>query len=1073
MLIYHNSHDTAYRRPFGAAAVSSTVTLRLDAPGAVSADLRLWRDGLGETLLPMERRGERYVCALTVPDEPCLLWYYFRVTLPDGGAVLYGARDDGLGGEGALSDTEPSSFQITVYRPAPVPAWYKNALVYQIFPDRFRRGADWRDRAADAVRPESRRGPRRLLQEDWNDTPFYTKDPDGGITRWPFFGGTLSGIREKLDYIRSLGVTAIYLNPIFQAASNHRYDTGDYTRIDPMLGDEAAFAALCREAESRGISVILDGVFSHTGADSVYFDKFGNYGGTGAWENEDSPYRAWYRFTPDEAPGYECWWGVTDLPDVEELEPSYRDFICGENGILRRWLRCGAAGWRLDVADELPDPFIQAVRRAIRAEKPEGVLIGEVWEDASRKVSYGVHRRYLEGDELDSTMNYPFREMLLDYVLGRGDAEMLLRRILSLQENYPPENFYAALNLIGGHDRARVLTLLGEAPEDLPEEQWEHYRLRPEARRTAVRRLRLLSVLQYASPGVPCLYYGDEAGLEGYPDPFNRGTYPWGREDEELLAHYRTLGLLYRAHPALREGDFAPFALPGGVYGFRRETPGETILVLANPDLEHSVPVTVPAPGAAWALELLTGRETALTGETLTAELPPCTAAMYLLRAEAPRRAELPRAAGALCHISSLPGGRLGADARAFADWLHSAGIRLWQILPVNPTGLGDSPYFSPAVFAGNPALIDPDEAPDPAGYGDFCRENAHWLEDYALHAALTRHFGGLPWQDWPEDARDRTDLPKYQKLLEKEIEALRQEQYRFFSQWDALRTYAAGLGISIIGDLPIYVAPDGADTWAHREVFLLDQHGRLRARAGVPPDYFTPEGQDWGNPLYDWDALQRTGYDWWIRRLRLCARLYDWVRLDHFRGFSAFYAIPAGHTAREGVWLPGPGMDFFRRAAAELGQLHIIAEDLGTLDAPVHDLLALSGLPGMNVWQFSKDEMLAMTPAEARRRIFYSGTHDNQTLLGWYESAKAPDPAADSAAAIRTLYESEAPWVILQLQDILSLSDEARLNVPGTATGNWRWRAQRSALTPEIAAHWRRLAEATGRYGAISGKGR
>lgn len=1069
MLIYHNSHDTAYRRPFGAAEISSRVTLALDATDAAAVTLRLWRDGVGETRVPMAREGSRFTVQIEMPEEGCLLWYHFLVTGTDGREYRYGAPRDGLGGEGCLYEQEPPSYQITVYRPAPVPAWYKDALVYQIFPDRFARGADWRRRAEDAAHPEGWRGPRRVLQEDWDDTPYYTRDETGAVTRWPFFGGTLEGVREKLPYLRSLGVTALYLNPIFRAASNHRYDTADYRAIDPMLGDAAVFRALCRDAREQGISVILDGVFSHTGADSVYFDKYGNYGGHGAYACEDSPYRKWYRFTPEREPGYECWWGVTDLPNVEELEPSYKDFICGADGVVRHWMAEGAAGWRLDVADELPDRFIAEVRRAVKAENQEGVLIGEVWEDASRKESYGARRRYLLGDELDAAMNYPFREMMLDFVLGRCSAGVLCRRMTSLMENYPPENFYGAFNLIGGHDRARVLTVLGGAPEDLPDVQREHYRLPDAAYRLAVRRLKLLSVLQYAAPGVPCVYYGDEAGLQGYPDPYNRGTYPWGREDEDLLAHYRALGLVYREHEVLKNGAYRPFALSGNVYGFWRENERERVLVLANRSSDAEAPVTLDVPGAVYALELLSSRELELADGKLSLTLPPCQAAMVLVRAEKPPRTPLPRAAGVICHVSSLPSrgrwGTLGQGARAFVDFLQKAGMKLWQILPLNPTGLGGSPYLSPAVFAGNPDFIDETELVDMAGYDAFCAENRYWLDDYALYTALKEKFGGAPWQEWPADARDRTDLEKYRRALSRRVRAVKTEQYRFFAQWDALRAYARAHGVAIVGDLPIYVAPDSADTWAHRDMFLLDAHGRLRARAGVPPDYFTPDGQDWGNPLYDWAALRRDGYRWWIERLRTCRARYDYVRLDHFRSFAAYYAIPAGKPARAGQWQPGEGLRFFDAVRRELGGIGIIAEDLGALDAGVYNLLKLTGFPGMNVWQFSSDEMRAMTPAACRNRIFYTGTHDNQTLAGWCASTfPAEDAAAAPDAIIRALYESAAPWAVVQLQDMLSLGDEARLNVPGTPEGNWRWRVDAALLTDEVAARYRTLAKETGR---------
>lgn len=1069
MLIFHDSHDLTYRRPFGAAAISSRVMLAIDATDTAAVTLRLWRDGAGETLVPMTQNGTRFTAEIETPPEGCLLWYYFLLTGTDGRRYHYGNARDGAGGEGCLYEHEPPSYQITVFRPAPVPEWYKNALVYQIFPDRFHRGADWRRQVEDAAHPAGWKGPRRVIQEDWDDTPFYTRDGTGAVTRWPFFGGTLEGVREKLSYLRSLGVTALYFNPIFRAASNHRYDTADYCAIDPLLGDEDAFRALCREAQELGISVILDGVFSHTGADSVYFDKFGNYGGHGAYADEASPYRKWYRFTPEKDPGYECWWGVTDLPNVEETEPSYQDFICGRDGVVRRWMAAGAAGWRLDVADELPDRFIAEVRRAVKAENPDGVLIGEVWEDASNKQSYGEHRRYLMGEELDAAMNYPFREMMLDFVMGSCNAGRLCRRMTSLQENYPPENFYGAFNLIDGHDRVRALTLLGGAPEDLSDSKREHYRLPDEAYRLAVRRLKLLSVLQYASPGVPCVYYGDEAGMQGYADPYNRGTYPWGREDEDLLYHYRMLGLVYHEHPVLKDGTYRPFAVGGDVYGFWRENAEERILVLANRSTDKPAALTLDVTGAAYALELLSSQERAVENGTLALTLPPCTAQLVLLRAAAPQREALPRAAGVICHISSLPSkgrwGTLGRGARDFVDFLQKSGMKLWQILPLNPTGLGNSPYLSPAVFAGNPDFIDPDTAVDPAGYDAFCRENAYWLDDYALYTALKEKFGGAPWQKWPADARDRTDLPKYRRSLSRRVKTIKTEQYRFFAQWEALRAYAHERGISIIGDLPIYVAPDSADTWAHRDVFLLDAHERLRARAGVPPDYFTPEGQDWGNPLYDWAAMRRDGYRWWMERLRTCRARYDYVRLDHFRSFAAYYAIPAGVSAREGEWQPGEGLRFFEAVRRELGDTGIIAEDLGALDAGVYNLIRLTGFPGMNVWQFSADEMQAMTPEQCRNRIFYSGTHDNQTLAGWCAAAfPEEDAAARADEIIRALYESAAPWAIVQLQDMLSLGDEARLNVPGTPEGNWRWRVDAALLTDETAQRYRKLAEETKR---------
>ena len=295
------------------------------------------------------------------------------------------------------------------------------------------------------------------MVDDWSTPPAYDKDENGRIKRWDFYGGTLEGVREKLRYLKDLGVTVIYLNPIFEAASNHRYDTGDYMAIDPMLGDEESFRRLCVDAEEMGISVILDGVFNHTGCDSRYFNKYGNYpDSVGAYQSTDSVYRSWYTFHDDGT--YDSWWGVDDLPAINENDPSYHEFICGREGVVRRWLRDGARGWRLDVADELPDSFIADIKHAVLAEKPDGLLIGEVWEDASNKTAYGSLRQYFEGSELDGTMNYPLREGLLAFMRNEIGAQELTRRLEQLGENYPVQALYSELNRLGGHDRERLVT---------------------------------------------------------------------------------------------------------------------------------------------------------------------------------------------------------------------------------------------------------------------------------------------------------------------------------------------------------------------------------------------------------------------------------------------------------------------------------------------------------------------------------------------------------------------------------------------------------------------------------------
>ncbi|MFZ5754504.1 MAG: glycoside hydrolase family 13 protein, partial [Bacillota bacterium] len=407
----------------------------------------------------------------------------------------------------------------------------------------------------------------------WEDIPVYNRDPETGkIISYDFFGGNLYGVLKKLPYLQELGVSVIYLNPIFESPSNHKYDTSDYKKIDPMFGDNELFQTLCREAKELGIAIILDGVFSHTGSDSIYFNKEGNYPEVGAYQSPESPYYSWYRFScyPDL---YECWWGIDTLPNVNEMEPSYQNFIIyDEDSVLKYWMKLGAKGWRLDVVDELPDEFVKNFYRVLKETDPEAVLIGEVWEDASNKISYGKLREYLLGDELDSVMNYPFRNIFLDYLLGRRDARETHLALMQLYENYPRQHFYALMNLIGSHDVPRVLTLLGDAPPEqtISKEDQAKFRLSPDKRKLAVRRLKLLSLIQMTFPGVPCVYYGDEAGLEGYGDPLNRRTYPWGREDRELLVWYKKIIALRNRHDVLKTGEWIPLYAQGHVYAFLR-----------------------------------------------------------------------------------------------------------------------------------------------------------------------------------------------------------------------------------------------------------------------------------------------------------------------------------------------------------------------------------------------------------------------------------------------------------------------------------------------------------------------
>ncbi|MCI7759542.1 MAG: glycoside hydrolase family 13 protein, partial [[Eubacterium] saphenum] len=384
------------------------------------------------------------------------------------------------------------------------------------------------------------------------------------------FGGDLQGITEKLDYLASLGVTTLYLCPIFEASTNHRYDTACYERIDPLLGDEKDFRALCAEAKQRGIRVMLDGVFNHTGRKSVYFNADGFYPDLGAAQGEASPYYRWYSFHPFPT-DYDAWWGIKNLPAVNELEKSYVDYIIeGDNSIIKRWLRAGASGWRLDVADELPDEFLDNLNRSVKKMGADKVIYGEVWEDASNKESYGVRRRYLIGGQLDSVMNYPFKEAILNYV-KYADAKLFTDSILTIMEHYPKPAVDMLMNFISTHDTERALTRLGGEDVGWHDKDWQfEHHLSPSEYVYGISLLKCAMVLQFFLPGVPCIYYGDEAGMEGYRDPFNRCCYPWGHENIELIDFTRGLAKVRRETRAFEQGDLRFIEVDDNVCVFAR-----------------------------------------------------------------------------------------------------------------------------------------------------------------------------------------------------------------------------------------------------------------------------------------------------------------------------------------------------------------------------------------------------------------------------------------------------------------------------------------------------------------------
>ena len=594
-----DSRSAEYKTPFGAVPCGQFVTFRcrpLLKEDFTHCSLIFFHEFSGRTqeveMACLGPEGERlcFSAAVAAPPEPELSWYHFRLW-----------RDDGTGcfldKTGYRSDTQFDSWQLTTYRPTHTPEWFGSGVTYHIFPDRFRR--------LSVPKADGLVG-NRWVHEQWDDMPQWQPDPDGEIRNRDFFGGSLAGITSKLDDLARLGVTTLYLCPIFESASNHRYNTADYTHIDPMLGTEKDFDILCRQARERGIHILLDGVFNHTGPQSIFFNADGYYPPEGAAQSQDSPYYDWYSFHPWPQ-DYDSWWGIHTLPAVREECPSYVDYIIDHpDSIVRRWVRLGASGWRLDVADELPDWFIAKIRTALEETDPEGILIGEVWEDGSNKIAYSQRRRYLLGSECHGLMNYPFRTALLAYLQG-GGAEDFQNAMETIRENYPPAAFYSAMNFLGTHDTPRILTVLGADHVPETREARAAFRLSPDQRAKGVALVRLAALILFTFPGSPTIFYGDEAGMEGFEDPFNRGTYPWGHEDRELLGHFARLGTLRRSRSTLQKGTLSWIAANGPLLAFAREGTDGRLVTVVNADRAEQR-LSLPWSGDT-ATDLLTGQE--------------------------------------------------------------------------------------------------------------------------------------------------------------------------------------------------------------------------------------------------------------------------------------------------------------------------------------------------------------------------------------------------------------------------------------------------------------------------------
>lgn len=552
--------NTFYKSVTGAVKENKNIKFRIKGDFC-KVDFVYHKDGGDPCYLPMKKRNGYF--EISVSFSVGLYWYNFDLN----NGLFVGVNSDNVG-----TITEiPTCFQLSVYSADyVVPKWIKGGIIYQIFPDRFFRSENYK------IDLEN-----KIIHKDVNDDPVFLPNNEGEVLNNDFFGGNIRGIIEKLDYLKSLNVTAIYLNPIFKAFSNHRYDTGDYMQTDPLLGTEEDLCELIKKADKLNINIILDGVFNHVGADSVYFNKYGNYPSVGAYQSKNSEYYKWFDFIeyPDE---YMSWWGIKTLPAVNKQNSEYIDYICGEKGVISHYLGLGVKGLRLDVVDELPQEFVRILRHRVKTTDKNAVIIGEVWEDASNKISYGRRREYFLGKELDSVMNYPLKNAIIGFVKD-GDAKNLSRTIKLQTDHYPKKTLDVLMNILSTHDTARLLSavsdieIFGKTKSELAE-----IYLNGEQRAKAVTRLKAASLLQFTLFGVPSVYYGDEAGMQGFFDPLNRKYFPWDGIDEEIFFWYKKLGEIRNENSVFKSGNFKEIYCADGFYAFERISSKNSVFVMVN-----------------------------------------------------------------------------------------------------------------------------------------------------------------------------------------------------------------------------------------------------------------------------------------------------------------------------------------------------------------------------------------------------------------------------------------------------------------------------------------------------------
>ncbi|MCL2662542.1 MAG: glycoside hydrolase family 13 protein [Oscillospiraceae bacterium] len=560
MYIFDES-DIYFRSPGGAVEAPGKLTLQIKLRRGESKNPRVgvYLDGSASNESAME-----YVCATGAYDvykldvsfeKAGLYWYYF-------------VCDYAWGASFTVPEHEGGAFQVTVYNlDAAQPDWIWGGTIYHIVVDRFR---------GDGT---VRLGPNAVQRNDWGGCPYFLPDEKGIVKNNDFFGGNLYGIIEKLPYLQELGVTCIYLSPVFEADSNHKYDTGDFMKVDEAFGGDEALEELCKKASKFGMKVILDGVFNHVGSDSIYFNRYGKYNSVGAYQSRHSPYRDWFMFNDDGT--YEAWWGIELLPSLNKQNKKYRDFLCGKDGVIAHWMKKGISGWRLDVVDEVPDILLDPLCQAMRRENKNVFIAGEVWEDASHKIAYSYRRRYFLGGQLSSVTNYPLKDAIIACVKD-GNVATLAYTMAALCKNYPKHVLDSLMNIVGTHDTMRILSVLSGADYPGTKLEMSHFKLSENELNLAKKRLKLAAALQFTLPGVPCLYYGDEAGMEGGADPFNRVCYPWGNEDNDLLTYYKRLAYIRTMQNAFKNGEYTLIEARDGLFAFTRGEGSKRVMVAVN-----------------------------------------------------------------------------------------------------------------------------------------------------------------------------------------------------------------------------------------------------------------------------------------------------------------------------------------------------------------------------------------------------------------------------------------------------------------------------------------------------------